>query len=114
MSKIRGEAKYHKVPWPRRTAKRAKDMSKHGVYEIRAVDQSGQVRIYKYGITKVGPKRPQSQIAKCQRVMGARCRWNWVRTDVKGWYRARKVEAAYATKYKHTHGRCPKGMPKCL
>ena len=114
MPKIRSEARYHKVPWPRKTAKRAKDMSKHGVYEIRAIDASGKVRIYKYGITKVGRTRPQSQIAKCQRVMGARCRWTWVRTDVKGWYRARKVEASYATKYKHVHGRCPKGMPRCL
>lgn len=114
LPKIQNEAKFHGVPWPRATAKRAKDMSPHGVYQIYARDSAGKIRVYKYGITKNGASRPKSQLKRCAKVMGGPCQFDWLRTGVKGWFRARKVEAIHATKYKHVTGKCPPGMRRCL
>lgn len=113
MRVIERQARANKVPWPSPKAKRAKDMSPYGVYHMYAATSRGY-RVYKFGITKRGARRPEAQLARCRRVMGAECFWLWTRTDVKGWLRARRVEAAYANKFVAKNGKCPPGMLRCL
>jgi hypothetical protein len=111
---IENHARKLKVPWPRTGTTRAADMSPHNVYQIFARTKSGKVIVWRYGITKVGASRPRSQLKACEAALGVDCHWDWVRTDVKGWLKARRVEAGYATKYKSRFGKCPKGMRRCL
>lgn len=114
MSRLQRMAKRHKVPWPSSGAKRAEDMSTHRIYQVYAPAKKGGHRVYKYGITKAGEARPKRQLRRCKRAMGVDCTFSWVRNDVDGWLKARKVEAGYATKYKMRFDRCPPGMPRCL
>lgn len=105
------------VPWPSRTAKRAQDMSDYRVYTIYGINRrTGEARTYKFGITKVGDKRPRSQIRTCERAFGSdfSCRRRWVRENVDGWTKARRLEAIHAARYKDWAGRCPPGMKRCL
>jgi hypothetical protein len=89
-------------------------MSSHRVYQIYGPAKNGGSRVYKYGLTKNEDLRPRRQLRRCTRMFGADCDYSWVRKDIDGWYRARKVEAGYATKYKIRFGNCPPGMRKCL
>lgn len=114
MNAIERFARKWGVPWPKTGTTRATDMSTHRVYQIYGPGERGGSRLYKYGITKVGKSRPQSQLAACRKKFGADCTFSWVRNDVDGWLRARKVEAGYAARYKARFGHCPPGMRRCL
>lgn len=103
-----------RVPWPRTGTTRASDMSTYRVYQIYGPGEKGGSRVYKYGITKAGERRPKSQLKACRSAFGNDCSFSWLRNDVSGWYRARKVEAGYASKYKARFERCPPGMKRCL
>ena len=89
-------------------------MSTHRAYQIYGPAPRGGSKVYKYGITKVGKSRPERQLSRCAKAFGVDCTFMWVRKDIDGWYRARKVEAGYATKYKMRFGKCPPGMRRCL
>lgn len=115
MSDIKKLANKHRVPWPNPKARRASDMSMHVVYHMRARGKDGQWRTHKFGISKNGEARPKQQLKACREANGGRrCRFDILRKDVRGWEKARQVEAGYATKYKMRHGKCPPGMKRCL
>lgn len=114
MSAIERLARRYGVPWPREGTIRARDMRPYGVYQIYSRAPGGGSKAFKYGITRVGERRPASQLAKCERLMGTECRYIWLRKGVGGWKHARQVEAGYAAKYKHKFGDCPPGMRRCL
>lgn len=115
MRVIESNARKIKVPWPNPRAVRARDMSEYRVYQIYYTKRNGGTRLYKYGITKVGEARPRDQLRNCAQATGvAECEWLWVRTEIRGWLRARRVEAGYAMKYKLKLGECPPGMKRCL
>jgi len=114
-----------RCPWPRadsRTARRhAKD--RYNVYQIFYFNKKKKkVDAFKYGITRQGRSspansRPDSQLGQCKRHPKTRakwCRWKWVRVNVKGWHRARRIEGAYCARYVAAKNRRPYGMPRCL
>lgn len=88
-------------------------MRPHAVYQIYAPTRSG-LRLWKYGITRVGESRPRSQLKACKEYFGVNCTAKWLRQDVGGWEKARRLEAGYAARYKSKFGKCPPGMKRCL
>lgn len=73
-------------------------------------------QVWKYGITSKGKKRPKSQVWKCEenRPEYYTCTWRWLRTDIRGFYRARWWEATYFANYKRVFGNCPPGARRCI
>lgn len=103
----------NKVPWPCKNCKKAQDMDEYEVYHIWGKDADGKTQGWKYGITKKGEMRPQSQIKTCEQTL-IKCKWKMVRVGVPGWRTARKWEAHHAARYKAEFGKCPPGMTRCL
>ncbi|MFE5406593.1 DNRLRE domain-containing protein [Streptomyces sp. NPDC056580] len=69
-------------------------------------------KIWKYGISRVGTSRPQSQISACNRYYGTTgCRWTVMRRTT-GWLNARSWETAMILKYVARHRHCPPGQAK--
>ena len=90
---------------------------RYRVYQIYVAAKSVHNQtLFKYGITRQGPKRPRSQLKRCAVVMKVdMCTWRWLRTGpINGWLAARRIEAGYAARYKRDHGKCPPGMKRCL
>ncbi len=84
----------------------------YGVYQI-YVSRRTIGNTYKYGITRVGPSRPQSQEGLCRnhyKEQGLGCRWDWELRYVRGWFHARKREAGLIARYKLMKGHCPPGQ----
>jgi len=108
------------VPLPKADSRTARRHAKtrYNLYQIFYFDKKkDRVDAFKYGITRIGQSRPQGQIKACQkhpRTHTDKCRWKWVRTKIKGWHRARRIEGAYCARYVAARGRRPYGMAKCL
>lgn len=94
-----------------RTAIRHRN-SMYGVYQIWASRRTiGNT--FKYGLTRVGPSRPRSQVGVCRyhyKEQGLNCGWSWERRGVRGGFHARKVEAGLISRYKLMKGHCPPGQ----
>ena len=117
MKALERTARANKVPRPNKNAKRAKrDHKPYGVYQIFAKRTSTKrPAVFKYGITRVGARRPQSQKSTCERHFRRECGWVWMRRYVGGWYRARQIEMGHTAAYAATHkGKFPPGMPRGL
>ncbi|WP_091561803.1 DNRLRE domain-containing protein [Micromonospora pattaloongensis] len=97
-----------KVPWPGKlTRKSLTDKRPYIGYMIHYYG-----RIWKYGISSVGASRPASQISTCNRYYGVSsgCRYTIIRWGLRGWYNARRWEAAQILKYVARHWHCPPGQ----
>lgn len=98
-----------------KTAQRYRD-TQYMVYEI--YSKSGPFglikKTWKFGITRVGSIRPESQLSKCAKQTGHSCDYKWKDENVKGYYNARMKEAKYTLGYALRHRKCPPGMPKCM
>jgi RHS repeat-associated protein len=97
-----------KVPWPGKgTGRSLTDKRNYIGYMIYFYG-----RIWKYGISSVGASRPASQISSCNRYyrVSSGCRYQIIRWGLRGWYNARRWEAAQILKYVARHGHCPPGQ----
>ncbi|MGP5032179.1 DNRLRE domain-containing protein [Glutamicibacter arilaitensis] len=65
-------------------------------------------KVYKYGISRVGAKRPISQISRCQRRMGTRCSYK-INRRFQSYQHARVWETGRIVGYKKRAGSCPPG-----
>lgn len=97
-----------KVPWPGKLTR--KSLTDKRPYIGYIIYYSG--RIWKYGISSVGASRPSSQISSCNRYYRIQrgCGYLVVRWGLRGWYNARKWEAAQILRYVARHGHCPPGQ----
>lgn len=124
-SEVRDLVVGYDVPWPKKTGKRA-DIP-YRVYQVWFVGSKnfkmkpgpGKKDSWKYGISmkRQGETRPKKGRRNCEadaRTRAGSCTWKWVRTNVIGFYRARRIEAMYAANYKRKRDRCPIGMTKCI
>jgi len=108
------------VPWPRATTRTARRYARtrYNVYQIFYFDKRAErVDAYKYGITRVGERRPKSQLRACAlnpRTHTEDCRYKWIRVRILGWHRARRIEGAYCARYVAARHRRPYGMTRCL
>ncbi|MEV0589615.1 LamG-like jellyroll fold domain-containing protein [Nonomuraea sp. NPDC050310] len=101
-----------KVPFPKANTDTARKhaQSRYIVYQINGPGNRG---VYKYGISRVGDKRPQSQLPKCNAYYGVKkgCSYSRV-AEVTGWYNARLIEATLIYGYARKNGKCPPGQRK--
>lgn len=108
------------VPWPKADTPTARRhaRTRYNLYQIYYVDKKkDRVDAFKFGITRAGKKRPTSQLRFCARHPKTHtddCRYKWVRVNIKGWHRARRIEGAYCARYVAAKGRRPHGMARCL
>lgn len=116
--KLRKFIKSQKVPLPPKDNKMPKT-APYSVYQIYAKNiGSKPYRLYKFGITRAGKKRPGRQVTKCVEYyeslgyVDPQCGWQWVRGDIIGWYRARLHEGLHTARYKKVHDKFPPGMPQ--
>jgi RHS repeat-associated protein len=94
------------VPFP--SIKLSKKGKTHRVYVIRYKNKiSKSWRVWKYGETRTGNGRPQSQIPKCKQA-NFDCKWNWISGLMSHWA-ARALEAQLIFNYLVKHGTCPPG-----
>lgn len=125
---VKSMADYYDVPWPRKPKDMTTDKQtkKYRVYQVWFVGSKkfkkkpgpGKKDAWKYGISAHDQKqrRPKDGVRYCERDSRTRansCQWKWVRQNIVGFYRARKIEAMYAGAYKKKRGRCPIGMTAC-
>lgn len=119
-TRMRAFVKSWDVPWPRKDSKTAKRhrRTRYSVYRIWYTDhRTARKLAWKYGITRKGKARPESQLPTCNGhpdTVWLSCKWKWLRVRVKGYYRARAIEAAYAARFKARTGHCPIGMKSCI
>jgi RHS repeat-associated protein len=90
--------------------KNGKDAT-YQIYEITVGEPIHGLNVdtWKYGITRAGAGRPQSQLALCRASTGRQCYTDWVGKPVVGFYAARRQEMALIAGYVWAHGRLPKG-----
>lgn len=104
-----------RVPMPDPNSKKAQDTDRDNVrymiYMIYMNDRPTLNRVWKYGITTTEGYRPNRQLSKCNENQDPteKCGWRPLRTEVRGFYRARMYEAAYIANYvrKHASHDCP-------
>ncbi|QWL29453.1 PA14 domain-containing protein [Rathayibacter toxicus] len=101
-------AQARSVPFPSHTTKTAKK-HKHTEYIVYQISRESDGATWKYGITRNGDKRPNSQLGACARYYGSRCRQKTMR-ETKGYFWARAWEAGYINSYRSRHGHCPPGQ----
>jgi RHS repeat-associated protein len=95
------------VPFP--SIKLSKKGKTHRVYVMRFLDKTSKAwKVWKYGETKNGAKRPNSQLPTCRRTSGGDCRWNWIGGLMSHWA-ARALEAQLIYNYLVKHKTCPPG-----
>ncbi|MFG2943178.1 RHS repeat-associated core domain-containing protein [Streptomyces sp. NPDC048282] len=101
------------IPLPNHNSKSAKK-HKNTKYIGYMIYYKG--KIWKYGISRVGKSRPASQISSCNRhyKVSSGCKYTVLRSNMKGWIRARSWEAGMMAIYVARHGHCPPGAPKCI
>ncbi|MCL2543703.1 MAG: hypothetical protein FWE71_14770 [Nocardioidaceae bacterium] len=105
-TRMRQFVKKERVPWPNSSSKTARRHrnTRYDVYQIWYKDhETGRTLAWKYGITRIGRRRPESQIGTCngaEETVWESCDWKWVRQKVRGYFRARAIEATYAARFK--------------
>jgi len=100
---------HNPIAYPRANTRTAKKYQNTQYIVYRISSASGEV--YKYGISRVGISRGNSQVLGCSSYFGQPCEARTI-VQTTGWVSARTREASLIGAYYIEHGHCPPGQLK--